>query len=50
MGPCASESQLNMVLFLYRKGVEEGAALLIGEKRAEEGPQANGFLCRTYDF
>ncbi|MDM5312724.1 alpha-ketoglutaric semialdehyde dehydrogenase GucD [Peribacillus frigoritolerans] len=50
MGPCASESQLNTVLSYIEKGVEEGAALLIGGKRAEEGPQANGFYVEPTIF
>lgn len=50
MGPCASESQLNTVLSYIEKGVEEGASLLIGGKRAEEGHKANGYYVEPTIF
>jgi alpha-ketoglutaric semialdehyde dehydrogenase len=50
MGPCASESQLNTVLSYINKGVEEGATLLVGGKRAETGAQANGFYVEPTIF
>lgn len=50
MGPCASENQLNTVLSYINKGVEEGATLLIGGKRAEEGSQADGYYVEPTIF
>ncbi|MFD1706427.1 alpha-ketoglutaric semialdehyde dehydrogenase GucD [Siminovitchia sediminis] len=38
MGPCASENQFNSVLGFIEKGIEEGAALLLGGK-ALTGPE-----------
>lgn len=43
MGPCASESQLNTVLYYIQKGIEEGATLLCGGGRPEGGEFENGF-------
>ncbi|WNS77754.1 alpha-ketoglutaric semialdehyde dehydrogenase GucD [Domibacillus sp. DTU_2020_1001157_1_SI_ALB_TIR_016] len=50
MGPCASENQLNTVLSYINKGIEEGAELLIGGKRAEEGSQADGYYVEPTIF
>lgn len=43
MGPCASESQMQTVLAYVRQGLEEGATLLCGGTRAEEGSLASGY-------
>lgn len=50
MGPCASESQLNTVLSYIEKGIDEGATLLYGGKRIEEGELANGFYVQPTVF
>uniref|UniRef100_UPI00067DDB14 aldehyde dehydrogenase family protein n=1 Tax=Domibacillus robiginosus TaxID=1071054 RepID=UPI00067DDB14 len=50
LGPCASENQLNTVLSYIEKGVEEGATLLIGGKRAEEGSLADGYYVEPTIF
>jgi len=50
MGPCASESQLNTVLTYIEKGVNEGATLLFGGKRLEEGDLAQGFYVQPTVF
>ncbi len=44
LGPCASEKQMNTVLEYVRLGIEEGAHLLCGGTRLEEGPLANGYF------
>jgi aldehyde dehydrogenase (NAD+) len=44
LGPCASESQMETVLGYIRKGVEEGAELLCGGERLQEGKMADGFF------
>lgn len=43
LGPCASERQMNTVLSYIEKGKEEGATLLAGGKRLEEGTLKDGF-------
>ncbi|MDM5283786.1 alpha-ketoglutaric semialdehyde dehydrogenase GucD [Peribacillus frigoritolerans] len=50
MGPCASENQLNTVLSYIEKGLEEGATLLTGGKRAKKGIQANGYYVEPTIF
>ncbi|KKB33935.1 alpha-ketoglutaric semialdehyde dehydrogenase GucD [Bacillus thermotolerans] len=50
MGPCASESQLNTVLSYIDKGVQEGATLLTGGKRLENGELADGFYVEPTIF
>ncbi|QGQ44375.1 alpha-ketoglutaric semialdehyde dehydrogenase GucD [Metabacillus sediminilitoris] len=50
MGPCASEGQLNTVLSYINKGLEEGATLLIGGKRAEKGTLGNGYYVEPTIF
>ncbi|GIQ69107.1 aldehyde dehydrogenase family protein [Xylanibacillus composti] len=43
MGPCANESQMMQVLDYVKKGIEEGAELLVGGQRVEEKGRTNGF-------
>ncbi|MBA4493498.1 alpha-ketoglutaric semialdehyde dehydrogenase GucD [Paenactinomyces guangxiensis] len=50
MGPCSSESQLNTVLSYIEKGVAEGAALLTGGKRMDDGELSNGFYVEPTVF
>ncbi|GAX88580.1 aldehyde dehydrogenase [Effusibacillus lacus] len=50
MGPCASESQLNTVLYYIEKGIEEGATLLYGGGRPEGGEFQNGFYVQPTVF
>lgn len=50
MGPCASESQLKTVLSYIEKGKEEGAKLIVGGNRAEEGHQAEGYYVEPTIF
>ena len=50
MGPCASESQLNTVLTYIEKGIEEGATLLYGGCRLEEGELKDGFYVQPTVF
>jgi alpha-ketoglutaric semialdehyde dehydrogenase len=50
MGPCASESQLNTVLSYIEKGIEDGATLLFGGKRIDEGELAKGFYVQPTVF
>ncbi|MEK5522087.1 alpha-ketoglutaric semialdehyde dehydrogenase GucD [Heyndrickxia sp. FSL W8-0423] len=50
MGPCASEDQLNKVLSYVEKGIEEGASLVYGGKRIDEGNLANGFYMEPTIF
>jgi aldehyde dehydrogenase (NAD+) len=50
LGPCASESQMETVLGYIRKGVEEGAELLYGGKRLQEGKLADGFFVEPTVF
>lgn len=50
MGPCASEGQLNTVLSYIEKGIDEGATLLFGGKRLEEGEFAQGFYVEPTVF
>jgi aldehyde dehydrogenase (NAD+) len=50
MGPCASESQLNTVLYYIEKGEEEGATLLYGGERPSENGLDNGFYVQPTVF
>ncbi|MFL0574947.1 alpha-ketoglutaric semialdehyde dehydrogenase GucD [Priestia megaterium] len=50
MGPCASEDQLNTVLSYVEKGIEEGASLIYGGKRLDEGNLADGFYVEPTIF
>lgn len=50
MGPCASESQLNTVLEYIEIGKQEGANLIFGGNRLEEGELANGFYVEPTIF
>ncbi|WML50916.1 aldehyde dehydrogenase family protein [Neobacillus sp. PS3-12] len=50
MGPCASESQLNTVLYYIEKGKEEGATLLYGGERPSENGLDNGFYVQPTVF
>ncbi|KKI89688.1 aldehyde dehydrogenase [Bacillus sp. SA1-12] len=50
MGPCANESQLRTVLSYINKGVEEGATLLTGGKRAEDGELEKGYYVEPTIF
>ncbi|WCK53233.1 aldehyde dehydrogenase family protein [Aneurinibacillus sp. Ricciae_BoGa-3] len=50
MGPCASENQLNTVLSYIEKGIAEGATLLYGGKRIEDGELGNGFYVEPTVF
>ncbi|MFP7732263.1 aldehyde dehydrogenase family protein [Priestia aryabhattai] len=50
MGPCASEDQLNTVLAYVEKGIEEGASLIYGGKRLDEGNLAAGFYVEPTIF
>lgn len=50
MGPCASESQLNTILSYIQKGIDEGAVLLYGGKRLEEGEFQQGFYVQPTVF
>jgi alpha-ketoglutaric semialdehyde dehydrogenase len=50
MGPCASESQLNTVLSYIDKGLSEGASLIYGGKKCEEGELANGYYVQPTIF
>ncbi|MGE7661304.1 alpha-ketoglutaric semialdehyde dehydrogenase GucD [Peribacillus sp. NPDC097197] len=50
MGPCASENQLNTALSYVKKGIEEGATLIHGGKRIEEGELADGFFMEPAVF
>ncbi|MFJ7744714.1 alpha-ketoglutaric semialdehyde dehydrogenase GucD [Peribacillus sp. NPDC097295] len=50
MGPCASENQLNTVLSYVEKGIEEGATLIHGGKRIEDGELADGFFMEPTVF
>ncbi|MCJ7839776.1 aldehyde dehydrogenase family protein [Lederbergia sp. NSJ-179] len=50
MGPCASENQLKNVLYYINKGLEEGAHILTGGKRLEEGVQAKGYYVEPTIF
>ena len=43
LGPCANEKQMETVLSYIRKGVEEGAKLLVGGTRVADGAMADGF-------
>ncbi|MBM7607518.1 aldehyde dehydrogenase (NAD+) [Lysinibacillus composti] len=50
MGPCASESQLNTVLEYIEIGKQEGASLIFGGNRLEQGELANGFYVEPTIF
>ncbi|MGX9134293.1 alpha-ketoglutaric semialdehyde dehydrogenase GucD [Rummeliibacillus sp. JY-2-4R] len=43
MGPCASESQFNIVNEYIEKGLKEGASLIFGGKVLDEGELKNGY-------
>ncbi|MCS0670119.1 alpha-ketoglutaric semialdehyde dehydrogenase GucD [Cytobacillus firmus] len=50
MGPSASEGQLKTVLSYVEKGKAEGAKLLYGGKRSEEGTNAKGYFVEPAVF
>ena len=50
MGPLVSEEQLQRVLSYIRKGVEEGATLLCGGRRLEDGRLKDGFFVEPTVF
>ncbi|MCM3569004.1 alpha-ketoglutaric semialdehyde dehydrogenase GucD [Neobacillus mesonae] len=50
MGPSANENQLKTVLSYIEKGREEGAVLLTGGRRLEQGDLANGFYVEPTIF
>jgi len=50
MGPLVSEKQLQTVLSYIQKGMEEGATLLYGGRRLEEGELKNGFFVEPTVF
>jgi alpha-ketoglutaric semialdehyde dehydrogenase len=43
LGPCASEKQYDTVMHYIRKGVDEGAQLLIGGQRPDDPALQNGY-------
>lgn len=50
MGPCATEKQLKTVLSYIHKGIEEGATLVYGGRRLEEGELKEGFFVEPTVF
>lgn len=50
MGPCASEDQLNTILSYIEKGIKEGATLLYGGQRLDEGALKHGFFVQPTVF
>lgn len=50
MGPCASGDQLNTVLAYVETGIKEGASLIYGGKRLDEGNLADGFYVEPTIF
>ena len=50
LGPCASERQRETVLSYIRKGVQEGASMLLGDDRPLDGSLANGYFVRPTVF
>jgi aldehyde dehydrogenase (NAD+) len=50
MGPCASEDQLNTVIAYVETGIKEGASLIYGGKRLDEGNLADGFYVEPTIF
>lgn len=50
MGPCANEAQLETVLSYIQKGKEEGATLLTGGKRIQDGDASEGFFVEPAIF
>lgn len=50
LGPCVSEKQMNTVLQYVQLGVEEGAQLLYGGSRREEGALAHGYFVEPAVF
>jgi acyl-CoA reductase-like NAD-dependent aldehyde dehydrogenase len=50
MGPCATEKQLETVLSYIHKGIEEGATLVYGGRRLEEGELKEGFFVEPTIF
>lgn len=50
MGPCVSKAQMEKVLSYIEKGKQEGARLIAGGRRMEEGNLANGFFIEPTVF
>jgi aldehyde dehydrogenase (NAD+) len=50
MGPCASETQMNRVLEYIEIGIREGAKLLCGGKRLQQGAYSEGFYVEPTVF
>jgi alpha-ketoglutaric semialdehyde dehydrogenase len=50
MGPCASENQMKTILSYIEKGVNEGATLLFGGKRVQDGGLAQGYFIQPTLF
>ncbi|BBW95909.1 alpha-ketoglutaric semialdehyde dehydrogenase GucD [Geobacillus icigianus] len=50
MGPCASQKQLETVLYYIQKGIEEGATLLCGGRRLDDGEFGTGFYVEPTVF
>jgi acyl-CoA reductase-like NAD-dependent aldehyde dehydrogenase len=50
MGPCATQRQLQTVLYYINKGVEEGATLLLGGKQPQGEEFAEGFYVEPTIF
>ncbi|KYD31181.1 alpha-ketoglutaric semialdehyde dehydrogenase GucD [Geobacillus sp. FSL W8-0032] len=50
MGPCASQKQLETVLSYIEKGIEEGATLLCGGRRLDDGEFGTGFYVEPTVF
>jgi alpha-ketoglutaric semialdehyde dehydrogenase len=50
MGPCSNEKQLNTVLHYIEKGLEEGATLLHGGQKLENGPLKEGYYVEPTVF
>lgn len=50
IGPLVSEEQLNTVLRCIQSGIDKGAELLLGGKRAEEEPLKRGFFVKPTIF
>ncbi|MFB9280164.1 alpha-ketoglutaric semialdehyde dehydrogenase GucD [Cohnella cellulosilytica] len=50
LGPCASDRQRETVLSYIRKGVQEGASLLLGGEQPPEGTLADGYYVQPTVF
>lgn len=50
MGPCSSEKQLNTVVNYIEKGVKEGATLLFGGNKLDQGPLKDGYYVEPTVF